>query len=164
MAHPSKNPLTSILAVVAVMTMIAVFPGPLAADPRKSPDSDTDRARKGDDQVRLRYAVAYSGYRSGQHPGQGEGGVYPTEEQVLEDLRILTRDLNFGLIRLYDSGEHAKTVLKLIREHQLPVRVMLGIWLSAEISNHQGCPWLDERIPDETLEKNKKENKLESKT
>ena len=161
MTYALKKLLTSSLAMVAVLTLTAVFPGLSAAGPRKNADSTTDRAPKGDAQVRLRYAVAYSGYRSGQHPGQGEDGVYPTEEQVLEDLRILTRDFNFGLIRLYDSGEHAKTVLKVIREHQLPLKVMSGIWLSAEISNHQGCPWLDERIPDEVLEKNKKENKLE---
>ena len=161
MTHAFKKPLTSSLAMVAVLTLTVVFPGLSAADPRKNPESTTDRAPKDDAQVRLRYAVAYSGYRAGQHPDQGEGAANPTEEQVLEDLRILTRDLNFGLIRLYDSGEHARTVLKVIREHQLPLKVMSGIWLSAEISNHQGCPWLDERIPDEVLEKNKKENKLE---
>jgi exo-beta-1,3-glucanase (GH17 family) len=161
MTHAFKKVLTSSLVTAAVLTLTAVVPGQSAAGPRKNPDSTADRAPKDDAQVRLRYAVAYSGYRAGQHPGQGEGGVYPTEEQVLEDLQILTRDANFGLIRLYDSGEHARTVLKVIREHQLPLKVMSGIWLSAEISNHQGCPWLDERIPDETLERNKKENKAE---
>lgn len=161
MTHAFRKPLTSSLAMVSVLTLTLIFPGLSEADPRKNPDSATNGASKSEAQARLRYAIAYSGYRAGQHPGQGEDGVYPTEEQVLEDLRILTRDLNFGLIRLYDSGEHAKTVLKVIREHELPLKVMSGIWLSAEISNHQGCPWLDERIPDEVLEKNKKENKLE---
>ena len=27
--------------------------------------------------------------------------------------------------------------------------LLLGIWLDAEVSNHEGCPWLDEPIPEE---------------
>jgi exo-beta-1,3-glucanase (GH17 family) len=149
------------LVLAAVMAVLATAPGSLSAKKLKKTQNDNDQAGSEDVPVRLRHAIAYSGYRAGQHPGQGEDAVYPTEGQVLEDLRILTRDLNFGLIRLYDSGEHANIVLKVIRENKLPLRVMLGIWLSAEISNHQGCPWLDERIPDETLERNKVENKKE---
>jgi len=30
----------------------------------------------------------------------------------------------------------------------------LGMWLAAEISNHEGCPWLDEPIPDDELAAN----------
>ena len=32
--------------------------------------------------------------------------------------------------------------------------MMLGIWLKAEISNHEGCPWLTEPIPQEILDQN----------
>jgi exo-beta-1,3-glucanase (GH17 family) len=156
-----KSPIAFALAVIAAVALLVSAPSPSAADTKSPEDPDTARDGGADAQVRPRYAVAYSGYRAGQHPDRGDGAVNPSDEQILEDLRILTHNLNFGLIRLYDSGENAQTVLRLIREHQLPLRVMLGIWLSAEISNHQGCPWLDERIPDETLEKNKKENKLE---
>ena len=39
--------------------------------------------------------------------------------------------------------------------------MMLGIWLEAEISNHEGCPWLNEPIPEDILKKNKEKNKLE---
>jgi exo-beta-1,3-glucanase (GH17 family) len=35
---------------------------------------------------------------------------------------------------------------------------MLGIWLKAEVSNHEGCPWLSEPIDEEILEENKKMN------
>jgi len=38
---------------------------------------------------------------------------------------------------------------------------MLGIWLDAELSNHEGCPWLDEPIPDSVLEENKILNREE---
>ena len=98
-------------------------------------------------------AVAYSGYREGQHPDRGDGAVNPTDREILEDLEILARS-NFGLIRLYDTGENTATTLRLIKQHDLPIRVLLGIWLRAEISNHEGCPWLDEPIPPEQLAAN----------
>jgi exo-beta-1,3-glucanase (GH17 family) len=98
-------------------------------------------------------AVAYSGYRRGQHPDRegphpqlDKGAVNPTREQVLEDLQILVGH-GFRLIRMYDSGEHTRTALELIREHELPIRVLLGIWLKAEVSNHERSEWLTEPIP-----------------
>ena len=105
-------------------------------------------------------AVAYSGYREGQHPDRGQGAVNPSREQILEDLRILV-DHGFRLIRLYDVGENTVTTLELIREHELPIKVLLGMWLRAEVSNHEGCPWLDEPIPDEELAANKLANAAE---
>lgn len=98
-------------------------------------------------------AVAYSGFREGQHPDRGDGAVNPSREEILEDLQILAEH-DFRLIRLYDAGENSATTLELIREHELPIKVLLGIWLQAEISNHEGCPWLDEPIPDEELAAN----------
>jgi exo-beta-1,3-glucanase (GH17 family) len=105
-------------------------------------------------------AVAYSGFREGQHPDRGDGAVNPSDEEILEDLGILV-DHEFRLIRLYDTGENSVTTLRLIREHDLPIKVLLGIWLRAEISNHEGCPWLDEPIPDEQLAANTVENAAE---
>ena len=95
-------------------------------------------------------AVAYSGFREGQHPDRGAGAVNPSDGEILEDLQILVEH-GFGLIRLYDSGENSVRTLELIREHDFPVKVLLGIWLRAEVSNHEHCPWLDEPIPDEQL-------------
>jgi len=105
-------------------------------------------------------AVAYSGYREGQHPDRGEGAVNPSDAEILEDLNILVAH-DLDLIRLYDTGENSATTLRLIREHELPIRVLLGIWLRAEVSNHEGCPWLDEPIPDEQLAANVIENAAE---
>jgi exo-beta-1,3-glucanase (GH17 family) len=102
-------------------------------------------------------AVAYSGFRDGQHPDRGSGAVNPSEEEILEDLGILV-DHGFRLIRLYDSGENSRTTLELIREHDLPIEVLLGMWLDAEVSNHEGCPWLDEPIPEATLAANTSKN------
>ncbi len=105
-------------------------------------------------------AVAYSGYREGQHPDRGNGAVNPSDEEILEDLEImLANDLR--LIRLYDTGENTATTLRLIRENDLPMKVLLGIWLRAEISNHENCPWLDVPIPDEQLAANVIENAAE---
>jgi exo-beta-1,3-glucanase (GH17 family) len=99
-------------------------------------------------------ALSYSGFREGQHPDLGAGAVNPSDEQILEDLRILVEH-DFKLVRIYDAGENAVAMLELIREHDLPLTAMLGIWLKAEISNHQGCPWLDEPIATDVLAANK---------
>lgn len=102
-------------------------------------------------------AVAYSGFREGQHPDRGDGANNPTREQILEDLNILVEH-GFGLIRLYDAGENSRTTLDLIRSENLPIKVLQGMWLNAEVSNHEGCPWLDEPIPEEELAANRKKN------
>jgi len=105
-------------------------------------------------------AVAYSGFRAGQHPDRGEGASNPSDGQILEDLKILlAHDLD--LIRLYDAGENSATTLKLIKKHKLPIKVLLGIWLEAEISNHLGCPWLEHPIPESKLSINKINNRKE---
>jgi exo-beta-1,3-glucanase (GH17 family) len=105
-------------------------------------------------------AIAYSGFREGQHPDRGHGAVNPSDEEILEDLKILMAH-DFRLIRLYDSGENSLATLELIRKHNLPIKVLLGIWLRAEVSNHEGCSWLDEPIPDEKLAANALKNEAE---
>lgn len=105
-------------------------------------------------------AMAYSGFREGQHPDRGDGAVNPSRAEILEDLQILD-DHGFHLIRLYDSGENSRMTLELIREEGLPIKVLLGMWLDAEVSNHEGCPWLTEPIPEEELAANKLKNAAE---
>lgn len=110
-----------------------------------------------DGQVR---AVCYSGFRAGQHPDRGDGANNPTDEQILEDLRMLVDETPFRLIRLYDSRDNSEAVLRTIDEHDLPLRVMLGAWLSAEVSN-PNCPWMPEPYPEETLVANIRDNAIE---
>jgi len=98
-------------------------------------------------------AIAYSGFREGQHPDRGDGAVNPSDDEILEDLKILAEH-NFNLIRLYDSGENSRRTLELIQEHDIPIKVLLGMWLEAEFSNHEGCSWLLEPIPDFELAAN----------
>ncbi|QDV08090.1 hypothetical protein Poly30_36260 [Planctomycetes bacterium Poly30] len=102
-------------------------------------------------------AIAYSGFRAGQHPDRGQGAVNPSRAETLEDLKLLVEG-GFDLIRLYDSGSNSAMVLDVIEEQRLPIQVLLGIWLDAEVSNHLGCPWLNEPIPAATLERNRLEN------
>jgi exo-beta-1,3-glucanase (GH17 family) len=158
-----KNTFSSLAAVIGIVVFFATFSGQSVADQVSKPETNKPQAGEGQKHTRQRYAVAYSGYRTGQHPDRGNGAANPSDEEILEDLRILTRDFNFGLIRLYDSQENSSTVLRLIKENNLKLNVLLGIWLSAEISNHQGCPWLDEPIPKEVLKENKAKNRKEIK-
>jgi exo-beta-1,3-glucanase (GH17 family) len=108
-------------------------------------------------------AVAYSGFREGQHPDRGDGAVNPSEAETLEDLEILVNS-GFRLIRVYDSGENTELILQVIRDNNLPIKVLLGIWLDAEISNHEGCEWITEPVPQEKLDDNtlKNEEEVES--
>jgi len=118
------------------------------------------RQSPGDLVAGVTLGVAYSGFREGQHPDRGSGAVNPSDAEILEDLGILVEH-GFGLVRMYDSGDNTAATLRLIREHDVPIKVLLGIWLDAEISNHEGCPWLDDPIPDSKLDANRTRNSKE---
>jgi len=106
-------------------------------------------------------AVCYSGFRSGQHPDRGDGAVNPSYNEVLEDMQIIRDTLGFKLIRVYDCGENTEMILKVIDDNKIDVKVMLGIWLRAELSAHETCAWLNEPIPQHELDSNKVLNKKE---
>jgi len=99
-------------------------------------------------------AICYSGYREGQSPVTR---VYPSYEQVREDLLILAR--NWRYLRLYDCSPHAETVLAVIRAESMDFKVMLGLDMAAEMSNPH-CPWGAE-FSDETLAANRRANEAE---
>jgi exo-beta-1,3-glucanase (GH17 family) len=80
------------------------------------------------------HAICYSGFREGQQPG----GIYPTYDEVKEDLLLLQEHWTY--LRLYDCDAHAETVLQVIAQEQLPFKVMLGAYIVAEMNNF-GCPW-----------------------
>jgi len=128
---------------------------------KQNQDKTAIQQHPGDLLAGVSSAIAYSGFRAGQHPDRGEGAINPTDEQILEDLKILSQNSMFGLIRLYDSGKNSASVLKIIAENKIKMKVMLGIWLKAEISNHEHCEWLTEPIPQEILTKNKLDNQAE---
>jgi len=95
-------------------------------------------------------AVCYSGFRNGQTPGIS----YPTLDQVKEDLLIIEKKWNY--IRLYSCDHHSKTVLEVIKQENLNIKVMLGCYIEAEQNNYS-CPWGGEHS-EEQLELNKKGN------
>lgn len=145
--------LHSSLAVLLASVVLVTAPQAAANSYKQSKDQLIDGQTM---------AVAYSGFREGQHPDRGNGAVNPSDAEILEDLNILI-DKGFKLIRLYDAGENSASTLKIIKENKLPMKVLLGIWLDAEISNHEGCAWLDEPIPESKLAANKLKNQAEIK-
>lgn len=74
-------------------------------------------------------AVSYGCYRSGQAPGING----PSVAEIEEDLQIILSHWN--LIRVYGSDSDSERILRLIRKHQLPLKVMLGVWLENETGN-----------------------------
>lgn len=107
------------------------------------------------------FAVCYSGFRRGQHPDRGEGPKNPSTGELLEDLKILSEKCGFRLLRVYDSKENSRQVLELIRREKLPLKVMLGAWLNAEVSTHETCGWVNQPVPEEVLAANRQANEEE---
>ena len=95
-------------------------------------------------------AICYSGFREGQKPG----GIYPSYNEVKEDLLMLHN--HWSYIRLYDCDEHSDIVLDVIQKENLNFKVMLGAYIVAEANNY-GCPWGGSYSEDQ-LEENKEIN------
>ncbi|RNC85876.1 MAG: glycosyl hydrolase [Balneola sp.] len=95
-----------------------------------------------------RKAICYSGFREGQSP---DTGVFPTYEEIKEDLMILHGHWKY--LRLYDCDLHSERVLEVIKKENLDFKVMMGAYIAAEVSN-PNCPW-GGMYSDEELEQNK---------
>lgn len=106
------------------------------------------------------WAFSYSGFRKGQHPDRGNGAKNPSESQIIEDLTIL-RNEGINLVRMYDCDVNTKMTLEIIEKFNFPMKILLGIWLDAEISNHDGCGWLTEPISESQLKINAVNNEVE---
>jgi exo-beta-1,3-glucanase (GH17 family) len=146
-----------VLAVAPILIQTACW----AADPKDSEKTPAPLQQKaGDLLCGFSKAVAYSGFRSGQHPDRGDGAAVPSDENILEDLNILARHGNFGLIRLYDSGKNSEDVLRIIRRNKISMKVLLGAWLAAETYN-TNCPWLKELLSQKVLDTNRVKNQKE---
>jgi exo-beta-1,3-glucanase (GH17 family) len=85
--------------------------------------------------VLARPAMAYSGYRVGQSP---DTQTFPSEEQIEEDLRLLSRG-GWRWIRLFDSGPHAERVLRVIDRADLDFVVLLGAWIAGDRVGHDAA-------------------------
>lgn len=71
-------------------------------------------------------AVSYGCYREGQAPW-ADG---PSKAEILEDLNIIKKYWN--LIRAYSADDDTQHILEVIQANDLPIKVMLGIWLENE--------------------------------
>lgn len=96
-------------------------------------------------------ALCYSGFRQGQQPGV----IYPTYDEVKQDLLLL--HTNWKYLRLYDCDQHTETVLKVISNEKLDFKVMQGAFINAEMNNFN-CPWGGGTYSEEVLMQNIKEN------
>ena len=99
-------------------------------------------------------AICYSGFRDGQSP---DAGVFPSKDEIASDLNILQGE--WDALRLYACDTHTERVLAVIAEMGLPFKVMLGAYITAEVSN-PNCPWGGE-YPASELRENKRKNQLE---
>jgi exo-beta-1,3-glucanase (GH17 family) len=80
-----------------------------------------------------RKAICYSGYRAGQSPDKQ---IYPTDDQIKEDLELLIRG-GWTFISLLDSGPFTDRVLNVINNNKFDIKILLGIWISNDKnSNH----------------------------
>ncbi len=147
------------LAIIAsALVSLVIAPACSGGDANAARETGVSIQQKtGDLLCGMQKAVCYSGFRHGQHSDRGAGAVNPSDQEILEDLRILNRQGNFGLIRLYDSRANSEAVLRLIQAHKIKMQVLLGAWLDAEVNN-TNCPWLKQSFSSETLEANKRKN------
>jgi len=99
-------------------------------------------------------AICYSGFRDGQSP---DAGVFPSTAEITSDLELL--QAHWDALRLYACDTHTDRVLTVIAEQGFAFKVMLGAYISAEVSN-PNCPWGGEYPADE-LEANKRKNQRE---
>lgn len=76
-------------------------------------------------------AISYGCYRKGQAPRVNG----PSESEILQDLEIILNHWN--MIRVYGSDEDSERILKVIRKNNLPIKVMLGVWLENETKSPQ---------------------------
>jgi len=76
--------------------------------------------------------VSFSPYRDGQAPY----GAEPTDAEILADLRLVARYWNF--IRMYEATGVSERTVRLIHEHKLPIRAIIGAWVvTNDTSTHQ---------------------------
>jgi len=92
-------------------------------------------------------AICYSGFRHGQNPG----GIYPSYDEIKEDLLLLHGHWKY--LRLFDCDQHAETVLEVIAREKLDFRLMLSAYIVAEMNNFN-CPWDGGIYSEKQLENN----------
>ena len=76
--------------------------------------------------------ISYGPYREGQRPG----GTEPTRAQVLQDLKLLSRD-GWQMIRTYGAEPFVEKTCEIIKNEKLKIKVMAGCWIATESTADQ---------------------------
>ncbi|MEL7449026.1 MAG: glycosyl hydrolase family 17 [Pseudomonadota bacterium] len=82
--------------------------------------------------------ISYGAYRDGEGPNEGS---LTSKENILEDLQILAPRWKF--IRMYGSGQQSRNIIEVIKENNLPIRVMQGAWISGTQTQEQNDEQID---------------------
>lgn len=89
--------------------------------------------RKLDSDFTSRMAVAYSPYRTSTSEAGISSETIPLDN-IKQDLQLL-RQAGFGVVRLFDSSDKvAAQTVQAIRELNLDMKVMLGVWIASNNS------------------------------
>jgi len=136
----------SLLSAVTLLILWMQVAGPLIAQETVSDDREADTETKGPVDPRefspyfkgqwIGQGISYGPYREGESPG----GLQPTREELTEDLNLISQ--HWRIIRLYGSSEVAEDVLDIIQVSELPIRVMLGAWITREAESDKVTPAL----------------------
>jgi exo-beta-1,3-glucanase (GH17 family) len=129
------------LAGVLLIAVLAWSHGHAAEEPSPDPDLVKRDFKPVLDGKWIGNGISYGAYRDGESPDKGS---LTSKEHILEDLRLIAGRWN--LIRLYDSGQQSNNILQVIRDNRLPIRVMLGAWVSGLHAPEQDTAEIDRLI------------------
>ncbi|MFT5923320.1 MAG: exo-beta-1,3-glucanase (GH17 family) [Paraglaciecola sp.] len=89
--------------------------------------------------------ISYGSYRDGESPSKNS---VSSEKDILQDMMLLTanNDISWNLIRMYAADAASEQVLKTIKKHNLPVKVMQGAWLSSSQTDEENEQQISEVI------------------
>ena len=89
--------------------------------------------------------ISYGSYRDGESPSKSS---VSSEEDILQDMMLLTANnaMSWNLIRMYAADAASEQVLKTIKKHNLPVKVMQGAWLSSTQTDEENEQQISEVI------------------
>jgi len=89
--------------------------------------------------------ISYGSYRDGESPSKDS---VSSEKDILQDMLLLTANSSqsWNLIRMYAADSASEQVLKTIKKHNLPVKVMQGAWLSSSQTDEKNEQQISEVI------------------
>jgi len=123
-----------LLRLVKIVLVVAAFMAIGSAYAHEIPDSKSAMKNVFNPKIDGKWiglGISYGPYRDGESPDKNS---VTSEAHILEDFDILINNPvhSWHLIRMYGADAASEQVLRVIKKHQLPVRVMLGAWLSGK--------------------------------